>query len=99
MVHFLNNISKALNEKKHTIAIFCDLRKVFDTVNHDILLKKLFKMGIGGIELDWFRDYLSNGKQFNFHYGKSSSLLDILIGVPQGSILGPLLFLFSAFMY
>jgi hypothetical protein len=56
-------------------------------------------MGIGGIEFDWFRDYLSNRKQFNFLYGKSSSLLDILIGVPQGSILGPLLFLSSAFMY
>ena len=51
MVHFLNNISNALNEKKHTVAIFCDLRKAFDTVNHDILLKKLFKMGIRGVEL------------------------------------------------
>jgi hypothetical protein len=93
MVHFLNNISNALNEKKHTVAIFCDLRKAFDTVNHDILLKKLFKMGIRGVELHWFRDYLSNRKQFVFLDGKSSSLLDILIGVPQGSILGPLLFL------
>jgi len=80
MVHFLNNISKALNEKKHTIAIFCDLRKAFDTVNHAILLKKLFKMGIRGIELDWFRDYLSNRKQFVFLDGKSSALSDILIG-------------------
>jgi hypothetical protein len=93
MVHFLNNISKALNEKKHIIAIFCDLRKAFDTVDHDILLKKLYKMGIRGIELDWFKDYLNNRKQFVFLDGKSSSLLNILTGVPQGSILGPLLFL------
>jgi hypothetical protein len=50
-------------------------------------------MGIRGIELDWFRDYLSNRKQFVFLDGKSSALSDILIGVPQGSILGPLLFL------
>jgi hypothetical protein len=74
--------------KKHTVAIYCDLRKAFDTVNHDILLIKLFKkMGIRGIELHWFRDYLSNRKQFVFLDGQSSSLLDILIGVPQGSIL------------
>jgi len=93
MVHFLNNISKALNEKKHTIAIFCDLRKAFDTVDHDILLKKLHKMGVRGVDHAWFKDYLTNRKQFVFLDGKSSSLLDILIGVPQGSILGPLLFL------
>ncbi len=93
MVHFMNSISQAINAKKHTIAIFCDLRKAFDTVDHPILLKKMYKMGIRDTELAWFKDYLSNRKQFVFIDGNSSSLLDILLGVPQGSILGPLLFL------
>jgi hypothetical protein len=57
------------------------------------LLSELYKMGVRGVELAWFKDYLTNRKQFVFLEGKSSSLLDILIGVPQGSILGPLLFL------
>jgi hypothetical protein len=89
----MNSISQAINAKKHTIAIFCDLRKAFDTVDHSILLKKMYKMGIRDTELAWFKDYLSNRKQFVFIDGNSSSLLDILLGVPQGSILGPLLFL------
>jgi hypothetical protein len=93
LVHFLNNISQARNQNKYTIAIFCDLRKAFDTVDHQILLKKLFNLGIKGIELQWFKSYLSNRKQFVHLNGKNSSLLTILLGVPQGSILGPLLFL------
>ena len=93
MVHFLNKITEALNKKKHTIAIFCDLKKAFDTCNHEILFSKLSKYGIMGIELDWFKSYLKNRKQFVSIKNKSSPLLDILLGVPQGSILGPLLFL------
>ena len=60
MVHFLNKITDALNNKKHTIAIFCDLKKAFDTCNHNILLAKLKKYGVDGSELDWFQSYLSN---------------------------------------
>jgi hypothetical protein len=53
----------------------------------------MHKIGIRGVELEWFRNYLSNRKQFVYLNGKSSSLLEILLGVPQGSILGPILFL------
>ena len=51
MVHFMNKITNALENKLHTIAIFCDLRKAFDSCNHNILLSKLRRMGLSGIEL------------------------------------------------
>jgi len=93
LILFVNNLTSALNKKEHSIAIFCDLRKAFDTVNHQILLQKLANLGVRGVELLWFKNYLAGRKQFVSVGGSGSSLLDILIGVPQGSILGPLLFL------
>ena len=80
-------------KKKHSIAIFCDLKKAFDMCNHKILLSKLKKYGIEGCELEWFHSYLTNRKQFVSVGNYSSLLLDISLGVPQGSILGPLLFI------
>jgi hypothetical protein len=64
LIHFMNKITSNLSAKKHTLAIFCDLRKAFDTVDHDILLKKLEKLGVRGIELTWFKSYLSHRQQF-----------------------------------
>jgi hypothetical protein len=93
MTHFANHVSKALNEKEHTIAIFCDLRKAFDSCNHQILLSKLSRLGIRGEPLAWFANYLSERSQFVCVNGVDSSLLTILMGVAQGSILGPILFL------
>jgi len=64
MVQFTNFISNELNEKEHAIAIFCDLCKAFDTVDHKILVKKLQKLGIKGSALLWFKDYLQIRNQF-----------------------------------
>ena len=88
-----DKIISDLDKKKHTLGIFLDLSKAFDTINHDILLSKLSYYGIRGVAFEWFRNYLTNRMQFvsyNFH---KSSNLNISCGVPQGSILGPLLFI------
>ena len=82
-----------MNDKKNTCAIFLDLAKAFDSVSHDILLRKLEKYGIRGNVLKLFESYLTNRFQFVSLENSSSSLIRILFGVPQGSILGPLLFL------
>ena len=76
-----------------TGVILIDLKKAFDTVDHDILIAKLCRYGVIGNELDWFKSYLSNRKQCCKVNGHVSKLQDINCGVPQGSCLGPLLFL------
>jgi len=93
MIHLLNYLGQAKNEKLITIGVFCDLAKCFDTISHSILLKKLEKIGIHGLELEWFKSYLNNRNQFVYTNGEKSNLLGINKGVPQGSILGPILFL------
>jgi hypothetical protein len=93
MLDILNQVLSALNKKKHLLIIFCDLKKAFDTCDVNVLLGKLRKLGINNIELAWFRSYLSDRSQFVTVNGFNSILLQILTGVPQGSILGPLLFL------
>jgi hypothetical protein len=93
MMLLLNKLTAAINEKKHSIVIFCDLKKAFDTCDHDILLQKMSNIGIRGIELAWFSNYLKDRLQYVNINGASSSCLRPLKGVPQGSILGPLLFL------
>jgi hypothetical protein len=93
MLDVLSKASNALNNKKHMLIIFCDLKKAFDTCDVDVLLGKLEGLGVKGLELAWFKSYLSNRMQFVTIDGHDSVLLQILTGVPQGSILGPLLFL------
>ena len=71
--------------------IFIDLKKAFDTVNHNILLKKLYHYGVQDLDVKWFESYLSSRKKFTRIDGVDFSIQNISIGVPQGSCLGPLL--------
>ena len=91
---FLNDkISKGFDSGLYTGMILIDLQKAFDTINHEILLEKMIYIGFSEQVINWFRSYLSN-RTFKVKVGKTLSDAGILTcGVPQGSILGPLLFL------
>ena len=88
-----NKLQNYLSQHLNPIAIFLDLSKAFDSISHDILLKKMTFYGIHDKELAWFSSYLSNRKQFVSIDNTFSTYLPIQTGVPQGSVLGPLLFL------
>ena len=96
-IHALNTaitqIVNGLNRNEVVLGIFLDFSKAFDTVNHSILLDKLENTGFRGKVLDLFASYLSNRKQYVFNGDTQSTLLNITDGVPQGSVLGPFLFL------
>jgi len=90
---FVEAIRKNADQGKCTGAIYLDLRKAFDTVNHSCLLHKLQLHGVHNTELHWFEDYLFNRTQYVIYDDVISSRQHIECGVPQGSILGPLLFI------
>ena len=93
LIHITEQIREALDSGKIACGVFVDFQKAFDTVNHHILLKKLAHYGIRGTMNDWFKSYLHNRKQYVSVLGFDSEALDTKHGVPQGSVLGPLLFL------
>ena len=81
-------------DMKHTaLAVYLDLSKAFDTIDHSILLKKMEHYGIRGITLEWFKSYLNQRVQYVTYKSTNSKSLNIPCGVPQGSVLGPLLFI------
>ena len=87
--HWYSNI----DNKKANFALFLDLKKAFDTVDHEILVSKLVKYGVIGNENNWFKSYLTNRSQYCSIDGQESEILGIECGIPQGSCLGPLLFI------
>jgi len=88
-----DRIIQNIIDKKCTVGIFLDLAKAYDTINHEILLTKLDHYGVRGIPLAWFRSYLSNRTQYTLFDGHPSDTQVVICGIPQGSILGPILFL------
>ena len=93
LISLTEDIRQALDNNYFACGIFIDFQKAFDTVDHNILLKKLEHYGVRGLANDWFKSYLLNRKQYVSINGTDSNLADIQFGVPQGSVLGPLLFL------
>ena len=92
-IEFVGKILHFLDNQHTPISIFLDLSKAFDTLDHDILLFKLKHYGITGTPHKWFCSYLSNRQQYTQYGTYMSERLKITTGVPQGSILGPLLFI------
>ena len=86
-------IVEGLEEGRHTLLMLCDLSKAFDCVSHDRLITKIERYGIRGLPLSLLKSYLSNRKQSVFYNNISSKINVVNHGVPQGSVLGPLLFI------
>ena len=93
LIDLISNISSAIDRNETTFGIFLDLSKAFDAINQEILCKKLQHYGIRDTALAWIKSYLEDQTQFVQFGSHRSYSRNILCGVPQGSILGPLLFI------
>ncbi len=94
LIQMCDDLLKNMDNGEINCVVFLDVRKAFDSINHEILIDKMRNLfGIIGIQLKWFESYLNNRVQQYMINGKLSSQKTITCGVPQGSILGPLLFL------
>ena len=94
LVEFTNKISEVFEKGEVLLGIILDLSRAFDCIDHYILLQKLENYGISGVVLQWFRSYLGNRTQYTSIDNFMSDELIMQVGVPQGSVLSPLLFLF-----
>ena len=89
----IDRIQKAIDNRSFSCGIFLDFSKAFDTVDHEILIKKLEHYGFRGLVKQWFISYLSERRQIVTVNSVLSSECSLSCGIPQGSVLGPLLFL------
>ena len=93
LMDLVEEITSSIDVEKISIGVFIDLKKAFDTVNHTLLIDKLEYYRIRGIAQEWLKSYLKDRKQFVQIDECASTLLNVTCGVPQGSILGPKLFI------
>ena len=92
-LELIDKLTNKLHNKEIPFCIFIDLSKAFDTLNHSILLRKLKYYGLDNNAISWFKSYLTDRKQYVEIDGVKSQIKSLSTGVPQGSTLGPLLFI------
>ena len=93
IIELVEKITSSLDNDEATVGIFIYLKKAFDTVDHSILIEKLYHYGIRGTANTWICSYLMNRHRYVTINGTNSGDMNVLCGVPQGSILGPILFI------
>ena len=93
LIYLVNKIASAIDQHETTVGVYLDLSKAFDTLDHQILFAKLEHYGICDVTLQWFKSYFACRQQFVQFNQACSPMQTIQCGVPQGSILGPLLFI------
>ena len=93
LIDLHEQLKKSIEDKLCTIGVFIDLKKAFDTIDHSLLIQKLNRYGIRGIANSWLSSYLKERSQYVFYNNENSDAMNICCGVPQGSILGPKLFI------
>ena len=92
-LELVDRLFKHLDDGQIPVSVFLDLSKAFDTLNHAILMDKLKYYGLNETSLNWFRSYLHDRHQYTEYNGTCSDVINLTTGGPQGSILGPLLFI------